>query len=355
MIQKLPTYAEAQKAVCGAKDPMAFLHLGILYAQGIDTDQDDILAAFFIKKALDMGCKEAKEYIKIEYESGKKDFAKEIMSALEGERLIAKEKLAKQRARLEVERKAKHYGQLSKIRNYLPLLYPEYNREKAMVDILNGVDTLDVDILFSTCTTDNTSEIYLKSQDMLLQQLYAPFEEIDMVNEDVDTELLGKDESELAQCLVNLTESYDIICQRYHIGKKDIFTLETLKLFPYVKVNDLALLRQQGFRCLLSIKDITPAISDNFLNDLSDDKALLDICEIIKDQDLQLFLISFVELNIDLDSLEIDSLQLLKSYRNNNLAPLADRLNASAERLTSHGIKHYFPTFTTQNLPQIDL
>ena len=125
MIQKLPTYAEAQKAVCGAKDPMAFLHLGILYAQGIGTDQDDILAAFFIKKALDMGCKEAKEYIKIEYESGKKDFAKEIMSALEGERLIAKEKLAKQRARLEVERKAKHYGQLSKIRNYLPLLYPE--------------------------------------------------------------------------------------------------------------------------------------------------------------------------------------------------------------------------------------
>ena len=355
MIQKLPTYAEAQKAVCGAKDPMAFLHLGILYAQGIDTDQDDILAAFFIKKALDMGCKEAKEYIKIEYESGKKDFAKEIMSALEGERLIAKEKLAKQRARLEVERKAKHYGQLSKIRNYLPLLYPEYNREKAMVDILNGFDTLDADILFSTCTTDNTSEIYLKSQDMLLQQLYTPFEEIDMVNEDVDTELLGKDESELAQCLVNLTESYDIICHRYHISKKDIFTLDTLSFFPYIKVKDLALLRQQGFRCLLSIKDITPAISDNFLNNLSDDKALLDVCENIKDQDLQLFLISFVELNIDLDALEIDSLQLLRAYRSNNLAPLVDYLNAVMKRLTESGIKHYFPTFTTQNLPQIDL
>ena len=37
----------------------------------------------------------------------------------------------------------------------------------------------------------------------------------------------------------------------HHIGKKDIFTLETLRLFPYVKVKDLALLRQQGFRCLL--------------------------------------------------------------------------------------------------------
>ena len=355
MIQKLPTYAEAQKAICGAKDPMAFLHLGILYAQGIGTEQNDMLASYFIKKAIDMGCKEAEEYIKSEYESGKKEFAKEIMSAFEEERLITKENTAKQRAKVEVERKAKHYGQLSQIRKYLPLLYPEYNREKAINDILNGRDTLDADILFSTCTTDNTSEIYLKSQDMLLQQLYAPFEKFDMVNGDVDTELLGKDESELAQCIVNLTESYDIICQHYHISKKDIFTLETLRLFPYIKVKDLALLRQQGFRCLLSVKDIDPVINDNYLNNLSDDKALLDVCENIRDQDLQLFLISFVELNIDLDALEIDSLQLLRAYRSNNLAPLADYLNAFTKRLTKYGFKHELPTFSTENLPLIDM
>ena len=224
-----------------------------------------------------------------------------------------------------------------------------------MDDILNGRDTLDADILFSTCTTDNTSEIYLNSQDMLLQQLYAPFKIYDVTNEDLDAEMLGKDESELAQCLVNLTESYDIICQRYQISKKEIFTLETLKLFPYIKVKDLALLRQQGFRCLLSVKDIDPAINDNYLNNLSDDKALLDVCENIRDQDLQLLLISFVELNIDLDALEIDSLQLLRAYRNNNFAPLANLLNASVKRLTEYGIKHSLPTYTTENLPPINL
>ena len=354
MVQKLPTYADAQKAICGGKDPKAFLNLGILYAQGIGTEQNDMLASYFIKKAIDMGCKEAEEYIKSEYESGKKDFAQEIIKVFEDERLITQEKAAKQRAKVEVERRAKHYGQLSKVRKYLPLLYPEYNREKAMDDILNGRDTLDADILFSTCTTDNTSEIYLDSQDMLLQQLYAPFEKFDMVNGDVDTELLGKDESELAQCLVNLTESYDTICQHYHISKKDIFTLETLRLFPYIKVKDLALLRQQGFRCLLSVKDIDPAISKDYLHNLSDDKALLDVCENIRDQDLQLFLISFVELNIDLDALEIDSLQLLKAYRNNNSAPLAELLNASVKRLTEYGIKHSLPTYTTENLPPIN-
>ena len=355
MVQKLPTYADAQKAICGGKDPKAFLNLGILYAQGIGTEQNDMLASYFIKKAIDMGCKEAEEYIKSEYESGKKEFAKEVMSAFEEKRLITKENTAKQRAKVEVERKAKHYGQLSQIRKYLPLLYPEYNREKAINDILNGRDTLDADILFSTCTTDNTSEIYLNSQDMLLQQLYAPFKIYDVTNEDIDAEMLGKDESELAQCLVNLTESYDTICQLYHVPKKEIFNLQTLKLFPYIKVKDLALLRQQGFRCLLSVKDIDPAINDNYLNNLSDDKALLDVCENIRDQDLQLFLISFVELNIDLDALEIDSLQLLRAYRSNNLAALADHLNAFAKRLTKYGFKHELPIFTTENIPQIDM
>lgn len=355
MVQKLPTYADAQKAICGGKGSIAFLHLGILYAQGIGTEQNDTLVSYFIKKALDMGCKEAEEYIKSEYESGKKEFAKEVMSAFEGKRLITKENTAKQRAKVEVERKAKHYGQLSKIRKYLPLLYPEYNREKAMDDILNGRDTLDADILFSTCTTDNTSEIYLNSQDMLLQQLYAPFQKYDVTNDDIDAEMLGKDESELAQCLVNLTESYDTICQLYHVPKKEIFTLQTLKLFPYIKVKNLALLRQQGFRCLLSVKDIDPAISKDYLHNLSDDKALLDVCENIRDQDLQLFLISFVELNIDLDALEIDSLQLLRAYRSNNLAALADHLNAFAKRLTKYGFKHELPIFTTENIPQIDM
>ena len=190
---------------------------------------------------------------------------------------------------------------------------------------------------------------------MLLRQLYAPFQKYDVTNDNIDAEMLGKDESELAQCLVNLTESYDTICQLHHVPKKEIFTLQTLKLFPYIKVKDLALLRQQGFRCLLSIKDIDPAISKDYLHNLNDDKTLLDVCENIRDQDLQLFLISYVELNIDLDSLEIDSLRLLKAYRSNNLAPLAAHLNAFAKRLTRHGIKHELPAFTEENLPQIDM
>ena len=51
MITNLPTYDEARKAIRGGKDPVAFMHLGILYAQGIGVTQNHILAHYFLKKA----------------------------------------------------------------------------------------------------------------------------------------------------------------------------------------------------------------------------------------------------------------------------------------------------------------
>lgn len=355
MIKNLPTYDEARKAIRGGKDPVAFLHLGILYAQGIGVTQNQILAHYFLKKALDMGCKEAEEYINIQYESGKKDFAADIESYISDDCSVSRETIAKLRARVDVERKAKHYGNLSKIRKHLALIYPEYNCEKAIEDVLSGRDTMDADILYSTSTLDNRSEIYLELQERLLSQLYAHVESDDDMWEYIDTAALGKDESELAQCVVNLTSSYDNICEKYNVEKKEIYDLESLGLYPYIKIQKMVTLRQQGFRCLLSIKDIDPIINDEFLEKLDDDQALLDVCEKIKDQDLQLFLISFVELNIDLDSLEITSLSLLRSYRNNDLAPLVEHINAFVDRLNKAGIKNHLPFYTIELLPHIDL
>ena len=87
-MMKLPSLADAQKAIKGGKDPKAFLHLGIIYAQGIGTTQNEILATYFIKKALDMGCQEAKEYINMKYESGAKNFADEINAGVEDPQII---------------------------------------------------------------------------------------------------------------------------------------------------------------------------------------------------------------------------------------------------------------------------
>lgn len=341
------------------KDPMAFLHLGILYAQGVDVSQNNILATYFIKKALDMGCKEAEEYLDWGYESGAKDFGDEISTILGDSNEIPRETMAKLKVRIEKERMAGNIGNLARMRQNLLLFYPEYSREKAISDILNNRHTIDADILFTLSTADNRSEIYIESQDRLLQQLYAPVIDNKQLYEAIieanDTDLFGKDESELAQCIVNLTSSYDTICKNYGIKPLEIFTLESLGLYPYIKVSDLALLRKQGFRALLSIRDIDIAIQEKFLNCLDSDEKLLNVCEGVKDQDIQLFLISFVELNIDIESLEINSLALLKAYRNNNLMSLTEHINAFIDRLNKAGIKNYLPYYTMGLLPTIDL
>ncbi len=354
-MMKLPSLADAQKALKGGKDPRAFLHLGILYAQGIGTTQNEILANYFINQALDMGCKEAKEYINIKYESGANNFANEINAGIEDPLRVAHTTVVRLKKRVEKERVAGNYGNLSKIRQHLELFYPEYNKEKATFDILNQRNTVDADILYSLCTSDNTSELYIKSQECLLAQLFAPISNEDNIWEYIDTDMLSKDESELAQCLVNLTSSYNKICQKYDVERQDLYTLESLDLYPYIKIPSLVELRKQAFRCVLSIKDVDFNIRDKYLDCLDSDEKLLTVCEAIKDQDIQLFLISFVELNIDIESLEITSLSLLRAYRNNNLQPLVDHLNDYVNRLTASGIKHNFPLFSTENLPSIDL
>jgi len=349
MIKQLPSFTDAHKAIWGGKDPRAFLHLGMLYAQGIGTTQDEMLAQYFIKKALDMGCKEAEEFLELEYESGIKDFGDEINAFIGDSNNLSRETIAKLKVRIEKERIAGNIGNLARIRQHLLLFYPEYNREKAISDILNNRHTVDADILFTLSTADNRSEVYIESQDRVLQELYDPITSdtqlYDTIIEANNTDLLGKDESELLQCITNLTSSYKTICKEYGIKPQHIFSQKTLGLYPYIKVSDLVLLRQQGFRALLSIKDVDPVIRDKFLDCLDYDEKMLNVCEEVKDQDIQLFLISFVELNIDIESLEITSLALLKAYRRNNLLPLSEHLNAFIDRLHEAGIRN--PSLST--------
>lgn len=354
-----PSFDNALKAIWRRKDPKAFLHLGIMYTQGIYTPQNNILAQYFIKKALDMGCKEAAQFMELDYESGAKDFGDEINSTIGNNNNISRETIAKFKVRIEKERLAGNIGNLARIRQNLLLFYPEYNQEKAIADILSNRHTVDADILFTLSTGDNRSEVYLDLQDTLLQQLYAPITSntqlYQTILESNDTYLLGQDERELTQCIANLTSSYSKICKKCDIDPYEIYTVDTLCLYPYIKVADLAHLRRQGFRALLSIKDVDPETHKKFMECLDCDEKLLNICEEIKDQDLQLFYISFIELNIDIESLEISSLGLLRAYRSSNLTLLAEHINDFVDRLNRADIENCLPHYSLEYLPPIDL
>ena len=338
---------------------MAFLHLGIIYANGIGITQNHALANYFFDKAAALGCEDAYGYIIKEYETCARDLANSLERDLSPSSSVSAVKLSRYRSIAETIRAKKNYGLLSRIRKYIPQLYPDYDQEKAMSDILNNRDSRDADIYYSQSTYDNRSEIDIKLQDQLLEQLYAPVIQDKSLLHDIkernDIDILSFETTELLQAIVNYTNAYDAICREYGISRKEMMTVDTMDLMPYIKVSTFFLLRKQVFRCLLSIKDVDPLISEEFLNCLGSDEQLLNVCEKIKDQDLQLFLISFVEINIDLNTLEIETFGLLNAYRNKNMVPLADYLNAFVDRLTCRNIDHNLPVFSAEDLPAIRL
>ncbi len=355
MISTLPSYDEARIAIKDRKDAKAFFNLGLLYAKGIGVRKNNVLANYFCKKAVSLGCEEAKAYEGIMYESGEIDFPEQIKCMLGNAETASPETIAALRKRVEVERKAGNYGYLSELRDQLPTFYPEYNKEKAMDDILSCRDTLDADIFFATSTGDNRSEVYVEKQDRLLQQLYAPVEEQIVFGEEVNPDFLDETVRDLVACLKNLKEAYHTICQHFNIKDQDFPTPESLRILPYMKVSDLLRLRYQGVRCLLSIKDVDPIIYDKFLDNLYKDDELLNICELVKEQNLQMFLISFVELNIDIESIEIVSWRLFRDYRMNHIENLADHINVFVAKMKGFGYELNLPVYTKETLPPINL
>ena len=245
MISALPSYDEARIAIKDKKDAKAFFNLGLLYAKGIGVRKNNVLANYFCKKAVSLGCEEAKAYEGIMYESGEIDFPEQIKCMLGNAETASPETIAALRKRVEVERKAGNYGYLSELRDQLPTFYPEYNKEKAMDDILSCRDTLDADIFFATSTGDNRSEVYVEKQDRLLQQLYAPVEEQIVFGEEVNPDFLDETVRDLVACLKNLKEAYHTICQHFNIKEQDFPTPEYLKNLLYMKVSSLLRLRYQ--------------------------------------------------------------------------------------------------------------
>ena len=354
-------YLEARKAIRGGKDPKAFLNLGSLYAQGIGTSENHTLAYYFYEKALNMGCQEAEKYLSHEYDTGMRDIVKDFIHAVnmtDSIDDIPPAKMARFKRQMEKERIKKNYGILSRLRDDLHIFYPDYNHEKAFDDILNDRDTINADICYALSTIDNYSDVDVDTAESLLSQLYVPItQDTDLFQRILDSEngdLLDSNVGEILQCLVNFTHSYDMICKKYEVEKKDINSITAIDMFPYLNVPLMSLLRRQAFRCILSIKDIGHYM-DEFLDHLDNDEHLLNICETVHDEDIQLLLISYIELNIDINNQQAEYLSLLHSFRNHDMDALAQRLNIFVKKLTDANMEHQLPEFTPDTLPPIVL
>lgn len=349
------SYDYVRKAIRHKDVPLAILRLGVSYAGGIGIKENHVLANYFYEKALSMGCQEAEDYIEYEYDTGRRNLVHEVTKAMNKTGSPTPGDIDKFKKRIERERQKENYGVLSGLRKFLPLFYPDFDQEKGYDDILNNRDTVDASLCYALSTVNNQLEYNIDLLDDMLQQLFSPITQdedlflriIDKGNE----YLLDETERELLQAICNYVHSYDRVCKKNKIKKMEIMDIESMEWFPCIMVSSMALVRKQAFRCLLSVKDVDPLIKNEFLNKLDGDRDMLNVCEQIKDEDLQLFLLSFVELNIDTDSLESTYVSLLVALRQHRLDALVKRLNDFVSRLTDAGIEHHLPKFTPRNIP----
>ena len=85
--------------------------------------------------------------------------------------------------------------------------------------------------------------------------------------------------------------------------------------------------------------------------DVESKRIVLDVAEKTKGEDLQLFLIEYVELQLEMDNLFEYTERLQTMYLDNNKQGIADVLNAYVKRLDEHSVSHQLPLYTTENLP----
>ena len=351
-------YLEARKAIRETTDPKAFLRLGIIYVQGIGIEQNHTLACYFFDKAFAMGCEEAEAYIEQAYESGHRSIVVEVQWLLERQKALPPYIINKFKKQVERERLKKNYARLSLIRNHLSFFYPNYSQEKAIADLLRDRDSVDADIFYATCTTNNRSEENIERQDHLLCQLFAPITQdknlVQRIQKADNIHLLGDDDQQVIISMQNFINAYQALCKIYNIEEPIDVSIDTDSYLPYVKPSFLPSLRRLAIRCLLSVRDVDAVIQSEYMKHLNRDEDLLNICEKIENQKLQLFLISFVELNINIEGLMTSYRFLLEDQKKQQMDTFVDFLNSYIGRLTSCGIKHHLPKFSLDNLPPIE-
>lgn len=243
---------------------------------------------------------------------------------------------------VEAERLKGNIGYLVSIGENLKSLYHNYDAKAGMNDFMNGEMSANASIYYVLASNGAKSEMEFEAIDNFMGAILSPISNDSCLNKIVkleNDELIGGEDI-WSSPLLNIQESYKKICSEHHISPLEFKRCEFKNIVPFFPSVLASEYRRKSFACLLSIKSCDPLIENEFLKHLGSDEELLNICEKINNQDLQLFLISFVELKIDVESLLLGYQKLLKSYNERDYQKITDFVNDYVARLDKANIIH---------------
>lgn len=228
----------------------------------------------------------------------------------------------------------------------LNILFPDYNEK----DIFNkyAFSSKEAQKLFYALNYANGNEVEVDLQDDFLERLHTLITFDKTLIENVEN--CDSDVRELIQAMVNYQASYNAVCKKEGISSSEYYLPRAEYLFPYMPSSVCAKISYDTFNLFLSLHDTIPDIYAPMLPILRDDSAMLDYIETIKDQDLQLFLISLVEIKIDIETIMLNNWGLYNNYKENNKKPIVDYLNKIIDKYGDK-VKSKETVYTLDNLP----
>lgn len=198
------------------------------------------------------------------------------------------------------------------------------------------------------------TEIDVEEQDCILEQLYQPVKQDSSYEESLKYtfQQIMNIASFWDNDYNNFVDSYHNLCTKYELEPEIIPPLEKTKLMPYFPSTLAQYYNMQSLRCFLSLSSCE---AFEKLRTLKDDEEILDYAEQESDVDLQLFLIEYVELHIELDAIITKNYSIYCAYKKGNTEILIEALNQYRNRLNELNLENGLPEFTEDNLPEISL
>lgn len=157
-----------------------------------------------------------------------------------------------------------------------------------------------------------------KASELLEEDLAEAFAQArEDIQKEEDAVQLGIEESELAQAISNFSTSVNNVLKSMG-GESFEFAFDVAEMYPNYKPRHGRIISSELARGWVALGEKYPNLIGNF-NTKSSDEEFLNFAEKINNQDLQLAVISYVEIIIDTESCEISYKMKLAKYQEQHI------------------------------------
>lgn len=240
-------------------------------------------------------------------------------------------------------------GYLHLRKEHFDVLFPGYSPER----IANGdfYDERHFKLFYSAHTNYKRS---LVSSDVGLMEVFEPMTLNPLRQAIIDSancEVVNI--GELPKAYGFFTSAYTALCERYpQIKRVALDAMDFEKLVPIASIERMHECSMQVLKALISVRELMGGAWSAIVEDITNHEKLLDMAEAMElDSDVRLLIISYVEMQIELDTFFTYASKVQNAHLDNDRQSVADELNAYVARLDAHAIPHSLPHYTMDNIP----